>query len=147
MRFVYRKAKPGDVDAIVDLAVESVSRDALPVTVDRDAMRDSAMRNLNPAHFMWVTEFEGKIVAAVAAIVQPIFWGKGLQMSVLLYYSRVKGAGIKLLRNLAEWMKGRHGIKIGIIELEPGARDSLIRFMKKLGFARESVNLTFVRGA
>ena len=147
MQFVYRKAKPSDVDAIVDLAVESVSRDQIPVVVDRQAMRDSAMRNLNPAHFMWVTELDGKVVAAVAALVQPIFWGKGLQMSVLLYYSRVKGAGIKLLRKLAEWMKGRHGIKIGIIELEPGARRGLIRFMKSLGFARESVNLTFVRGA
>ena len=33
-----REAKPSDVKAIVDLAVESVSRNPLPVNIDRDAM-------------------------------------------------------------------------------------------------------------
>lgn len=144
---IYRKAKPADIEAIVDLAIESVSIDPMPVRVDREAMRETAMRNLNPAHFMWVAEKEGKVVAAVAAYVQRIFWASGLQLSVLLHYSRVKGAWVGLMRRLSEWMKSRHGIKIGIVELEPGASESMIKFLQRLGFARASTNLTYVRGA
>ena len=143
----YRKAKPEDIPAIVDIAVESVSRDPLPVKIDRNAMAETAQTLLNPAHFMWVAEQGGQVVAAVAACVQPSFWFEKLQCSVLLYYSRVKGAGVALLREFAKWVKGRSGIKLAIIELEPGTDPRLVRFLKRLGFARESLNLSYVRGA
>lgn len=145
---IYRKAKLGDIPAIVDIAVESVSREALPVKIDRRAMADTAKVCLNPAHFMWVAEDEqGNIVAAVAACVQQSFWYERLQCSVLLYYTRVKGAGIGLLREFAKWVKSRPAIKIAVIELEPGADPRLVEFFKKVGFARESTNLTYVRSA
>lgn len=145
---IYRKAKMGDIPAIVDIAVESVSRDPLPVKIDRNAMADTAKVCLNPAHFMWVAEDDnGNVVAAVAACVQQSFWFERLQCSVLLYYSRVKGAGIGLLREFAKWVKSRPAIKMAIIELEPGSDPRLIEFFKRVGFARESTNLTYVRSA
>lgn len=145
---IYRKAKLGDIPAIVDIAVESVSRDPLPVKIDRIAMGDTAKVCLNPAHFMWVAEDgDGTIVAAVAACVQQSFWFEKLQCSVLLYYSRVRGAGIGLLREFAKWVKSRPAIKLAIIELEPGVDPRLVRFFKKIGFARESLNLSYVRSA
>jgi hypothetical protein len=144
---IHRKAKPDDIDAIVDLAMESVSINPLPVTADPVAMREMAMQCLNPAHFMWVTEKDGKIVAAVAALTQRLFWARGLQVSVLLHYSRLTGAWVALMRKLAQWMKARHGIKLGIIELEPGTKERVIEFLQRLGFARPSTNLCFVRGA
>jgi hypothetical protein len=143
----YRKAKLDDIPAIVDIAVESVSRDPLPVKIDRTAMAETARTLLNPAHFLWVAEQAGQVVAAVAACVQPSFWFEKLQCSVLLYYSRVKGAGVALLREFAKWVKSRSGIKLAIIELEPGTDPRLVRFLKRLGFARESLNLSYVRGA
>lgn len=142
---IHRAAKLADVPAIVDLAVESVSRDPLPVKIDRDAMRETAIANLNPAHFTWVTEIDGEIVAAVAACSQRSFWYRGLQVSVLLYYSRVLGAGTPLLREFASWCKSRSGVKVAVIELEPGADPRLVRYMKRLGFSRESLNLSYVR--
>lgn len=147
MALVHRKAKPDDVPAIVDLAVESVERDPIPVRVNRASMKATAMTCLNPAHFMWVTEKDGEVVAAVAACAQRSFWYDGLQVSVLLYYSRTPNAGIGLMREFARWCKGRHGIKSAVLELEPGADPRLIKFLKRVGFARESVNLTYVRGA
>lgn len=146
-KIVCRKAKLEDIPAIVDIAVESVSRDPLPVKINREAMADTARTCLNPAHFMWVAEQDGKVVASVAACVQPSFWFDKLQCSVLLYYTRTPGAGIPLLREFAKWVKSRSAIKVAVLELEPGADPRLVKFMKRLGFNRESLNLTHVRSA
>lgn len=141
-----RRATYRDVAAIIDIAVESVMRDPLPVTVDRDAMREMAMQCLNPAHFMWVTEDEsGNVVAAVAAMAQKSFWYRGLQCSVLLYYTRKPGAGAALLREFARWVKSRSGIKVAVLELEPSTDVRLIRFLRRLGFERKSINMSYVR--
>lgn len=140
-----RKATMQDINAIVDIAVESVSVDPLPVKIDRDAMADTARTCLNPAHFMWVAEDDGVVVAAMAACVQQGFWFHRMQCSVLLYYTRVPGAGLPLLREFANWVKSRSAIKLAIIELEPNADPRLVKFFKRLGFARESLNLTYAR--
>ncbi len=143
-----RKATYRDITAIVDIAVESVMRDPLPVTVDREAMREMAMQCLNPAHFMWVGEDEsGNVVAAVAAMTQKSFWYRGLQCSVLLYYTRKPGAGAALLREFAKWVKSRSGIKVAVLELEPNVDLRLTRFLKRLGFGRKSINMTYVRSS
>lgn len=147
MTTICRRAKLADVKDIVEIAVESVSRNPLPVKIDREAMADMARQCMNPAHFMWVAEEDGKVVAAVAAHVAPGFWFEKLQASVLLYYTRKPGAGLPLLREFARWIKSRSGIKLAIFELEPDADPRLVRFLKRLGFARESLNLTYVRSA
>lgn len=141
----FRKATMSDIPAIVDIAVESVSRDPLPVKIDREAMAATARTCLNPAHFMWVAEDDGKVVAAFAACVQPSFWFSKLQCSVLLYYTRVAGAGLPLIREFAKWVKSRPAIKLAVVELEPGVDPRLVQFFKRVGFARESLNLTYVR--
>ena len=141
-----RKATYRDVAAIVDIAVESVMRDPLPVAVDREAMRDMAMQCLNPAHFMWVAEDEsGNVIAAVAAMAQKSFWYRGMQCSVLLYYTRKPGAGAALLREFSRWVKGRSGIKVAVLELEPSTDIRLVRFLRRLGFERKSINMSYVR--
>ena len=145
---IYRKAKFQDVPAIVAIAVISVSNNPLPVKIDQQAMADMAQNCLNPAHFLWVAEDEtGKVVAVFGACVQKSFWFDKMQCSVLLYYSLVKGAGIRLMREFAAWVKSRSGIKLAIIELEPDADPRLVKFFKRIGFSRESINLTYVRGA
>lgn len=144
---IFRKATMQDIPAIVDIAVESVSRDPLPVKIDREAMAETLRSSLNPAHFLWVAEVEGKVEAAVCAVVQPSFWFTKLQCSVLLYYTRVAGAGLPLIREFTKWVKSRPAIKVAVIELEPGVDPRLAQFFKRVGFARESVNLTYVRSA
>lgn len=144
---IFRKANMGDIDAIVDIAIESVSRDPLPVKIDREAMADTARSCLNPAHFMWVAEDNGKVVAAFAALAQQSFWYTKLQCSVLLYYTRVAGAGLPLIREFAKWVKSRPAIKVAVVELEPGVDPRLVRFFKRVGFERESINLCYVRSA
>lgn len=142
---IFRKATMQDINAIVDIAVESVSQDPLPVKIDREAMAATARSCLNPAHFMWVAEQDGKVVAAFAACVQPSFWFSKLQCSVLLYFTRVAGAGLPLIREFAKWVKSRPAIKVAVVELEPGVDPRLVQFFKRVGFQRESINLSFVR--
>lgn len=146
-RLVFRRATVADIPAIVDIAVESVSQDPLPVRIDREAMADMAKECLGPAHFMWVTECAGKVVAAMAAVTQKGFWFERMQCSVLLYFSRLPGAGLPLLREFARWVKSRPAIKLAVIELEPSVDVRLVKFFKRVGFQRESLNLTYVRGA
>lgn len=144
---IFRRATMNDIPSIVDIAVESVSQDPLPVKIDREAMAETARTCLNPAHFMWVAEQDGKVVAAFAACVQPSFWFSKLQCSVLLYYTRVAGAGLPLIREFSKWVKSRPAIKLAIVELEPGVDPRLVRFFKRVGFERESLNLSYVRSA
>lgn len=144
---IYRKAKFQDVPAIVEIGVISVSNHKLPVNIDREAMARMAQACMNPAHFLWVAEDEtGKVVAVFGACVQKSFWYDKMQCSVLLYYSLVKGAGIKLIREFANWVKSRPAIKVAVVELEPTVDPRLITVFKRLGFARESLNLSYVRG-
>lgn len=144
----FRVARITDADAIVSLGVESVSRDPLPVTIDRAAMRETFLSLVGrPVHFCWVAEQGGEVVAGVVACSQPGFWFQRQQCSVLLYYTRVPGAAVPLLRRFAEWVKSRPAIKLAVFELEPGVDERLVRLLRRLGFGRESRNLTFVRGA
>lgn len=147
MTTIIRKAQTKDVDQIVALAVESVSRDPLPVKIDRQAMADMVRQCLNPAHFNWVTEKDGKVVAAAIALVQPGFWFQRLQASVIMYYSSEPGCGLPLLREFARWVKSRPAIKIAVFELEPNVDPRLVKFLNRVGFARQSQNLTYVRSA
>lgn len=144
---IFRRAKLDDIPAIVDIAVESVSQDPLPLKINREAMADTAKVCLNPAHFLWVAEDDGVVIAAVAACVQQGFWFDKMQCSVLLFYTRKPAAGLPLLRELAKWVKSRSGIKLAIISLEPNADPRLVKFFKKVGFDRESTQLTYVRSA
>ena len=142
---IFRKATMSDIPAIVDIAVESVSIDPLPVAIDKTAMTETVQGCLAPAHFTWVAEHEGKVVAAFVACVQKSFWFTKMNCSVLLYYTRVPGAGLPLIREFAKWVKSRPAIKMAIVELEPNADHRLVKFLKRVGFARESLNLTYVR--
>lgn len=141
-----RPATPADIPAIVDLAVESVSINPLPVTISRPAMAAAAASIIGKAsQFCWVAEEGGKVVATVGALVQPGFWFERQQASVLMFYTRAPGACIPLLREFARWIKARPVIKLAIFELEPDADPRLERLLVRLGFGRKSTNLVYVR--
>jgi hypothetical protein len=144
---VIRKAVLADIPAIVSLAVESVSRDPLPVKVDEDAMRAMCVSLIgHPSHFVWVSEVDGAVVACVGAQVSKGFWFRGCQASVLLFFTRHAGACVPLLRRYADWVKTRPVIKIAVFELEPTADPRLARVLYRFGFQRQSMNCAYIRG-
>ena len=97
-------------------------------------------------HFIWVSEIDGVVVAAVAAMSERSFWFERQQCSVLLYYTRIPGEGLKLLREFGRWVKSRPVIKVAVMELEPTTDPRLIKFLKRIGFTRTSMNCSYVRG-
>jgi len=142
-----RPATLSDIAAIADIAVESVSIDPLPVRVDPDSIKDTIKEAVSSnQHFVWVSEIDGKVVAAVGAMSERSFWYERQQCSVMLYYTRVPGEGIKLLRELGRWIKSRPVIKVAVMELEPNADPRLINFLGRIGFSRLSMNCSYVRG-
>lgn len=144
---IIRRAQFTDIPAVVELAVESVSRDPLPVRIDREGMADMA-RDLiaGNAHFAWVAEDEGKVVGAVGAITQPGFWHERMSCSVVMFYTRKPGSGIALLREFARWVKARPAIKIASFHLEPGMDERIGVLLKRLGFTMSSPQFVYVRG-
>ena len=142
-----RKAKPQDIPAIVDLAIESVTTiDPIPeLRIDKEAMEDMARQCLEPAHFLYVSEIDGVVVGAVAVHVSPGFWFRGLQCSVLLHYSRQRGEWGKLMREFSKWVKSRSGIKVAVLEFERNADHRMIAFMARIGFGRVTQNVTYIR--
>jgi hypothetical protein len=141
-----RPAKHADAPKIIEVSVASVSVNPLPVKIDRQAMAEMARQMIgNPQHFVWVAEQDGEVTACVAAMVQPGFWFRGLQASVVLFYGQNIGGVARILRRFAEWVKSRAGIKMAVFQLEPEADPRLAQFLEKLGFCRESKNFTFVR--
>lgn len=142
----FRAAKCADVSAIVELAVESVNRDPLPVKISREAMAETTRQVVGKSmHFAWVAEQDGQVVGSVLAQAAYGFWFERQQCSVLLYYGRVPNSVAPLLRRLARWIKSRPVIKVAVIELEPIAPLGLLRALGKLGFDRVSANATYVR--
>lgn len=146
MAFLIRPAVVRDIPAILELALASVAVDALPVKPSPEAMRETALALIgNRSQFVWVTEEAGRVVACVGASCARSFWFQGWQASMLLFWSGSPGAAVPLLRRFAAWVKERPVIKLAIVECEPGVDPRTLRFLKRLGFARASTNLVYVR--
>jgi len=141
-----RRAVLADLPQIIELAVESVSRDPLPVKIDREGMAATGRQLIgHPSHFVWVAEAGGRITSCVAACVQKGFWFRGCQCSIVLFYARTPGGGVSLLREFAQWVKSRPAIKLAVFELEPNVDHRIERLLARLGFDRKSNNATYVR--
>lgn len=145
-KILIRPATTADVPAIVDLAVESVSINPMPVRLDRQAMGDTARALIiGNQHFSWVSVKDGRVVGAVGACVQPGFWFQRSQASVLMFFAHA--GGIELLRELARWVRARPTIKVAVFSLEPGMDPRIGHLLSRLGFGRQSIAYTYVRGA
>ena len=141
-----RKATAKDIVAIRELGIESVSKDPIPVRISKSEIDDSIREGLGNNHFLWVSEIDGEVVAVFGAMSHPSFWFERQQCSVMVYYTRVPGEGIKLLREFVRWVKNRPVIKVAVMELEPDADPRMLKYLRRLGFSRTSMNASYVRG-
>lgn len=148
MPHTIRRAALADAKAIVELAIESVSNNPLPLKVDREAMIDTINEVIKGNHhYAYVAEANGAVVGALGACTQPGFWFERQQSSVLMFYARKAGAGLDLIRSYARWVRSRPAIKMAIFSLEPGMDPRIGIFLRRLGFKHESPSFSYVRGA
>jgi hypothetical protein len=95
MSIVIRRAALTDITRIVELAIESVSRNPLPLMIDRGAMTETALDLIKGGqHFARVAEVDGHVVGALGACTQPGFWHQRSTCSVLMFFATVAGAGL-----------------------------------------------------
>lgn len=147
MTTVIRRAVVRDVEQIVALAVEAVTRDPLPLKVARENMAAAARAVISDqGSFCWVAERDGRIEACVAAEAGPGFWFHGQQASVLMFFTRRAGAGVALLREFARWVRSRPAIKLVVFALEVNADPRIGKLLRRLGFAHQSPQFIYVRG-
>jgi hypothetical protein len=145
-KIIVRNALPRDIEAIVDMACESLLKDPLPVVLNRKKMEETAHALIGGnQHFSMVAEIDGVVVAAVAALVEPGFWFNRMQASVVMFSTRKPMAGIALLRTFAAWVKSRPMIKMAVFSLEPGADPRIGKLLDRLGFGLKNVQHTYVR--
>ncbi len=143
-----RRATLRDVPAIVDLALEAVSADPLPLVASRERIAIAAQTVIaDNGSFCWVAEDDSGIQACVAAEVGPGFWFERMQASVLMFFTRKAGAGVMLLREFARWLKSRPAIKAAIFALEPHADPRIGKLLVRLGFKHQSMQFSYVRGS
>lgn len=142
-----RRGRHADIPAIVDLAVESVSKDPLPLRPDRERMAEAAREAMTPNNFCMVSEIDGRVVGAVGALCSPGFWFERMQCDVVMFYCREGGEGGLMLRALARWIKSRPAIKMATFSLEPCMGEKMAGFVKKLGFRINFPQYVWVRGA
>lgn len=132
---VIRVATPDDIDSIVELGMEALQSDPYEgLTISRVKVYTVALECVSSANnFAWVAEKDGEIVGAVCAIVHPIMFYEKRQASVVQYYSKEAGEGVKLLREFMKWAASRPVIKMVCFTLEINTDPRIGRLLSRLG--------------
>lgn len=130
-----RPACPRDVDAVVALGIEALEREPEPdLRIDRNHIRKMAIECISgPQHFSWVSEQEGRVVAVVSAMVEDSALYERKIATVLQFYTKAPGEGIKLLRQLFRWAKTRPIIKRVVFQLEVNADPRIAVMLRRMG--------------
>jgi len=124
-----------DVDAVVDLAVEAVSPHARGLHVCRDRIRDTITQILSDdRHFQVVAVDGGDVVGAMSAMVTPIFYAERCHASVLMFYTRVPGTGIEMIRAFARWIRENRAVRTASVAFEHGMDTRIQLIFERLGF-------------
>lgn len=131
-----RAAKLSDIDGLMALGIEAMEKDPYEgLVMDRKKMRNMLVECISGAsNFCWLVEDdEGAPQAAVTVLVHPMMFYERNQASVVQFYSRVPGWGVKLIREFLKWARGRRAIKMIVFTLEPGADPRIGRLLERLG--------------
>ena|SRR3990167_1235913 len=134
-----RKATPADIEMIVALGIEALSRGAYPnLVISHGKVYAMARQCISSAqNFSWVAERDGKVVGAVSALVHECTFHEGQKASVVQVYTTVPGEGIKLVRAFLRWARARPAIKMISFTLEHDADPRIGTMLRRLGVGRE----------
>ena len=134
-----RKAVQDDIPEIVSLGVEALTKHSYPgLEISRIKVFNTAVECVtSERNFCYVSEKDGKIVAAVSALVHPMLFHERQQASVLQFYSVSPGEGVKLMRELMRWVDSRPGIKMVCFTMEATADPRIGTLLSRLGLQTE----------
>lgn len=135
-----RLAETKDCEQIVRLAVESVSRDPMRVTISRRKMRAQIEESI-AQNAAIVSEINEQVVGVVVWSVHESFWFTEKQASLLMFYCPRGGEGYKLLKAFADAVRSDKSIGIACVSLERDMGEKYTRAFKRLGFTRPNPGL------
>jgi len=127
------------MDGIVELGLEALNLDPYnKLVISKRKIISLANECISSANnFAWVVEHDNKIKGAVCALIHPIMFYEKSQASVLQFYCKVPGAGIKLLRTFMEWVDSRPVIKLVVFTLEGNADPRIGKLLNRLGLKKD----------
>ena len=146
---ILRRAKPADLDAITELGVEALNIDPFEdMVIDPGRCRRMAQMCVNDAgSFAWVSEIDRVVVAAVLASVHDCMCYERKQASVVQFYTRVPGEGIKLIRHFFRWVEPRRAIKMVAFTLETKVDPRIGKMLSRMGLNLEMPVYLMTRGS
>jgi hypothetical protein len=136
---IIRKAVPNDIDSIVCLGIEALNKYSYPnLLIDKDKIYQIARECVSaPCNFSWVSVTDNKVTGAVCALVHPLMFYERSQASVVQFYCKTPGEGIKLLREFLGWARSRPVIKLICFTLEGRMDPRVGKMLNRLGLKQE----------
>lgn len=139
MASLIRKAVPSDISGVARLGTEALNDnpyDGLRICEEKvtELARECVSSSRN---FCWVAEKDGELVGAVSALVHSMAFYERSQATVIQFYCKEPGQGIKLIRELLRWVDTRPAIKMVCFTLECKADPRIGKLLKRLGLQHE----------
>jgi len=131
-----------DSKQILPLAIEALERDAYEnLLISPDKIKAMILEIVSSKrHFGMVSvDEEGNIQGVVAAVVNDLAFYERKQASVVMYYCKRPGDGIKMLRKLMRWIEARPIIRLVEFTMEACTDPRVPKLLKRLGLVNESL--------
>lgn len=136
---IIRKATPLDIDAIIALGMEGLELYQYPnMRVDRSKVHNIALECISaPCNFAWVVEDDGEITGAICALVHSMLFYERSQASVVQFFCKTPGYGVKLIKEFLTWARSRPVIKMICFTLDARMDVRIGRLLTRLGLKEE----------
>jgi len=108
------------------------------MVVDKGKVHGIAVECVSAAcNFAFVVEDDGKITGALCALVHPMMFYERSQASVVQFFCKTPGYGVKLLREFLTWARCRSVIKMICFTLEARMDARVGKLLTRLGLKEE----------
>ena len=89
-------------------------------------------------HFCWLAIHEGKAVAALTALVEPMTFHRRKQASVIQLWTEKPGCGVKLMRLFLAWARAKPIIRAIVVTLEAGIDERIGTLLGRMGLTLQA---------
>lgn len=131
-----RQAVRADIPALVDLSIEALLIDPYEeLVIDRNRVYECVAECvLGINNFAWVSENEHGIQGGLGALTMPLMMYQRCQSQIAMWYCKLVGDGIKLMKQFLAWVKTRIMIRQVLFSPERGADTRITKIALRLGF-------------
>jgi hypothetical protein len=108
---MFREATLADLSCLLKIASHEAGK--FPVRPDKKKIRKLIISSISAkSNYCLVSEFEGAVTGALIAVAHEGLWFERKHLSILLFTTSTKGAGIAMLRHLMQSVKKGGSIKV-----------------------------------